>query len=410
MSMPVTHKLDSYVLLAGWVVDGSGAPVRERARIRIENGFISEIGTADEWDRPGPEIADFRTCTLLPGLVDGHVHLFMSGTGDPAVREAQLTAGFEDAAPVIRRHVRRHLSCGVVAVRDGGDAKGHVPAFKCRYVRPSAIPLILHSAGRAWRAPGRYGRLIGRPPGKNESLAHAITCSREAVDHVKIVNSGLNSLKVFGKETLPQFEQTELTRGIDAARRLGLKTMVHANGAHPARMAVDAGCHSVEHGFFMGSENLRIMAEKQVFWVPTAFTMKAYRDTLPPGSREAEIAGKNLEHQLDQIRLARGYGVPVCAGTDAGSLGVHHGEALREEIRLLMDAGFPLEGAVRCATSNGAALLGIEREAGLLKPGMPATFIAVRGGPEELPDSLRKPLHVAIRGKGLDQHTPANTE
>jgi imidazolonepropionase-like amidohydrolase len=215
---------------------------------------------------------------------------------------------------------------------------------------------------------------------------------------VKIVNSGLNSLVDFGKETSPQFSPGDLKRAVSCAHEKGLKVMIHANGRNPVRDAIASGCDSVEHGFFMGEENLKRLAEKQITWVPTVFTMEAYAGNLPKGRRESDGARKNLDHQLDQIRRAKDFGVRLAVGTDAGSLGVHHGEAVREEIRLLLAAGLDLGEAVRCATSAGAALLGLEDRAGCLKPGSPATFLAVRTEPERLLDALGSPEGVVFNG------------
>ena len=224
---------------------------------------------------------------------------------------------------------------------------------------------------------------------------------QEGNDHVKIVNSGLNSLTTFGKETPPQFEFDELKDAVQAARAAGLKTMVHANGYLPVSMAVQAGCDSIEHGYFMGRDNLKWMAEKGVTWVPTLFAMEAYSRFFRHGSLESEIARRNLDHQLDQVRMAKEYGVIIAVGTDAGSPGICHGQAIREEIRLLMLAGIPLEIAVQCATSRGAGLLGLEDEMGTLAPGMPATFVATKGGPERLPEALDSPEAIFIRGKAI---------
>jgi imidazolonepropionase-like amidohydrolase len=220
----------------------------------------------------------------------------------------------------------------------------------------------------------------------------------EPVDHIKIVNSGLNSLATFGKETPSQFNPDELKEAVQAGRELGLKTMVHANGREAVAAAIEAGCHSIEHGFFMGEKNLIKMAERDVTWVPTAFTMNAY--ACMPGShqRESEVAKRNLDHQLDQIRKSLDYGGRIAVGTDAGSPGVHHGQAIREEIRLLISAGLSLEGAIQCATSNGADLLGLENEVGRVLPGMPATFLATRGRPGSLPESLDSPERIYIDG------------
>ena len=87
---------------------------------------------------------------------------------------------------------------------------------------------------------------------------------------MKIVNSGLNSLKVFGKQTPPQFGAEEMRAAVKTAKSFGLKTMVHANGKLPVKIAVDAGCDSIEHAFFMGAESLYRIAERGAIWVPTA--------------------------------------------------------------------------------------------------------------------------------------------
>jgi imidazolonepropionase-like amidohydrolase len=341
---------------------------------------------------------DLAHCTLLPGLVDSHVHLFMSGTLDPDIRQKQLDASFDEMRGVIPGHLKAQLSHGVVALRDGGDYAGHALRFKEGCLPSSGLPIALRSPGKAWHAPGRYGRLIGRPAPDGD-LAGAITGEKARVDHVKIVNSGLNSLTEFGKETRPQFTVEQLRAGVRAARGLGRKTMVHANGKTPVRRAVMAGCDSIEHGFFMGKENLMRMADRGTTWVPTAFTMGAYHDCLGSGTPEGEVARRNLESQLEQMVLAASSGVRVALGTDCGSPGVHHGRAVIEELRMLMSAGYSVEKAIQCATLNGAALIGLDREMGRLVPGMPATLVATRGGPACLPDSLADPEAIAIQGR-----------
>jgi imidazolonepropionase-like amidohydrolase len=366
--------------------------------LEMEHGRISSIRDAGD-DQPGSRlIADFAGCTLLPGLVDCHCHLFMSGSADPRVRETQLRADFQCLREVIAGHIRQQLVHGVVAVRDGGDYGGYALRYKQQVLPNERTPLRLMVAGKAWRAPRRYGRLIGRSPERGLSLAQSILQETEGIDHVKIVNSGLNSLLTYAKETAPQFAAGELKEAVKVAGRLGLKTMIHANGRRPVRAAIEAGCQSIEHGFFMGAENLLRMAAKGVAWVPTAFTMKAYAETLSPGLRESEIAERNFDHQVAQLSKALEYGVSIALGTDAGSLGVHHGEAMSHEIDALLSAGCSLEKAIQCATWNGAVLLGIERELGRLTSGMPATFVVAKGAPQQLPSSLRPPQEVWVRG------------
>ena len=242
---------------------------------------------------------------------------------------------------------------------------------------------------------------------QGHSLAQSISRAWKGVDHVKIINSGLNSLSGFGKETSPQFLLTDLAEAAERVRRLGLKLMVHANGELPVRMAIQAGCDSIEHGFFMGRDNLSRMAEKGIFWVPTAFTMGAsYARVRDQGSVESNVAARNLEHQLEQLRIAEECGVRIALGTDAGSMGVNHGEAVKEEMKVFISAGLSLEKRIQCASSRGAELLNLGNELGTVAPGQPASFVVVQGGPDRLPDSLSDLREVYARGQSIKPFDP----
>ncbi len=395
----------------GWLLDGSGGPVREKVLLHIENGSITGLdnyGGGDNSD--SSSITDLSHCTILPPLVDSHVHLFMSGTTDPNMRESQLTAGYDQIKPVISRHLNYMLSYGVLAVRDGGDRGGF--ALRYRDELDKGFPVAIKSAGRAWRQKDRYGSLIGRHTEENESLAASFEKDLEDVDWVKLVNSGLNSLNTYAKETHHQFDRDEISRLVLAAGKKGKKVMVHANGHLPVRLALEAGCHSIEHGFFMGRENLQLMAEKGVVWVPTAYTMKAYMENIDAkdGHVNHQVINKTLEHQLDQMALARELGVILALGTDAGSLGVLHGESVVEEMKLFKKAGFTLPEIVQCATSNGAQLLGLDT-IGLLQVGRPANFLVARGMPAQLPRKLSYLEDIFLDGKssGIYRKNPVKT-
>ena len=389
---------------AGWLIDGSGAAIQHKIYLGLKNGVIRSIR---KMRRPVPDstqpdlpVLDLSDCTLLPGLIDCHVHLAMSPidrrspSAGPTAEKHDLFRGR------ILKHLNQLLAKGVMAVRDGGDASGSVLLYKADSGTPDH-PVHLCVAGKARHQAGRYGYLIGCALSPGRSLAETIVQEIKGVDYIKIVNSGLNSLTEFDKATAPQFDSAELKSAVRAARQHGLKTMVHANGKLPVKMAVDAGCDSIEHGFFMGKENLYRMADRGATWVPTAFTMKALGDQMKRNGTGTDVVQKDLEHQIKQIQTAREIGVRIALGTDAGSAGVAHGHAVAEEMRIFLDAGYPIEEVVQCAAHNGALLLGLPR-VGQLKEEVPATFIAVKGAPSELPESLNQIKMIFCEGKQIN--------
>jgi imidazolonepropionase-like amidohydrolase len=389
----------------GWLLDGTGAAAQTGAILELGEGKVLHVRPPTGQDPPID--VDLCHCTVLPTLVDAHVHLTLSGSADPVGRRRQLDLAYPGAAAVIRRHLEQHLTAGVAAVRDGGDHHGHTLAYK---LKEKAGPVYTAVAGRAWHAAGRYGRLIGRPPEGAEDLGEAIARCREPIDQVKIVNSGLNSLKTFAKETAPQFSGSQMRAAVAAATALNLPVMVHANGRRPVAEALAAGCTSIEHGFFMGRQNLAAMAAGGAVWVPTVVTMAAYARQLAHGENgdgafsgaDLDVVRRNRDHQLEQVRLAFEMGVAIAVGTDAGSLGVDHGRAVAEEMRLLAEAGLPLSAVVRAATWNGARLLELG-DRGRLTAGQRADFIAVAGPPQTLLSKLGLPDAVFIKGEILPQ-------
>lgn len=389
-------------LRAGWLIDGSGGPIRQGVRLHVANGILHRITeTSAAFPAavapPNDRERDFDECTVLPGLVDSHVHLSLSGSMDEAQRIRLRQAPAEVVFRTIQENLREYLRFGVVAVRDAGGARGHALRF-AKGLPPRTVPAVrIVAAGRAWHRHGRYGRFIGRPPTKGLQLGASILRDDSPCDLVKIINSGVNSLVEFGRRTAPQFSLEEMSSAVQSSRRKALAVMVHANGEEPVRIAVAAGCISVEHGFFMGSDNLKRMAEQGVVWVPTVVPMHAYARNSEPSDRRAQVARRTVDHQLEQLHHARLLNVTVALGTDSGSPGVDHGPAVVEEMRLLMGAGFSLAEAVRCASLNAAGLIG--GGFGLLAEGRPATFVVVPGAPSELPDSLERVRAVYVDGQ-----------
>lgn len=374
----------------GSLIDGGGGPVRKDQLITIKSGYITEIIDDIRTDpAPREQIVDLSHCVVLPVLIDSHVHLCMSGSIDQEYREKQLDASYEELVPIIAEHLRHQFSHGVLGLRDGGDRGGHVQRYLAEQYDPEEMPVRVVSPGSAYHRCGRYGSLIGVCLEDNESLPETFLRRAQPTRLIKVVNSGVNSLTRFALETKPQFSAAQLGELVTEAKRCGARVMVHANGEIPVRTAIEAGCDSIEHGFFMGRQNLELMAERGVYWVPTIFTMKAvvqnseyYRSTI-----DKKVAEQNLAHQLEQLALARKLGVKVALGTDSGSIGVLHGESMVEEMKLFRQAGFSLGETIQCATEHGARLLGLE-ELGTLEAGKPAHFLVTRGTSAQLPRKL----------------------
>jgi imidazolonepropionase-like amidohydrolase len=384
---------EKQVLRVGWLIDGFGGPVATDQVVIIDQGRIRSIEPWHPALCTTLDSVNLTDTTLLPALMDAHVHLALSGTLDENRRRAQLQQSPGEIGRVVNSHLQDHLDHGIIAVRDGGDKWGQVLKVKHR----QKTPVHLAATCWAWHAAGRYGAMIGRTPDPGESLSQAAERSCRRTDHIKLIQSGINSLACFGRLTAPQFAQEELFALSRFAKSQGLPIMVHANGPDPVESVLNAGCTSIEHGYFMGADNLMRMADHRVFWVPTAAPMAALARPGLLTAEQADVARRTLEHQMEQIVLARQSGVQIALGTDAGSLGVDHGTAVRREMAVFMSAGMSLPQAVRCASTQVAQLLGLDGRGGL-QAGGSADLLVVPGSPEQLPASLEKIQGLCIQG------------
>ncbi len=377
---------------AGWLLDGRGGPAQEDILLCLENGHISSVKPFSFALGIKPEeLHDFSHCTILPPLVDSHVHLFMSATTDLKIRKKQLDASYQELLPVIRLHMEDLFGHGVLAVLDGGDYGG----YALRFSREEEFPAMqLKTSGCAWHRQGHYGRLIGRTPesyGTDDLLKAFFLAQRQTgiADFVKIMQSGPVSLHDLDLKITPQFSDDDLRTLVSAAKKCGNKVMAYANGAEPVQSVIEAGCDALLHGLFMGEENLRRLRDSDCVWVPAIYTIRGFRANLQILGDKARrsVVERILDHHLYQLRAARELGVKVALGTDAGSLGTLHGESVVEEIRLFKKAGYSLAEAICCSCRQGADLLGL-KDFGVISAGQPATFLVSRGTPSQLPRKL----------------------
>jgi len=376
----------TFWLHAGWLIDGSGRAAFRDNFVEVCNGFISRV-TAKAPDSPFDNLINLGHVTVIPMLMDAHVHLALSGTRDAGQRQEQLTFDIEQTGNVISGHLASHWRHGVSAVREAGDCRGSV-WHHLRCLTDSRRPPVSVAVTRwAWHAPGRYGTMIGRTPDSGIRLFQAAAEYFSDIDHVKVIHSGINSIDRFGHQGPPQFPKKDLAELVHQAHRRKVKVMVHANGEAPVRWAIDAGCDSIEHGYFMGRQNLERMADRSIAWVPTVVPMAALARSEHLTSSQKDTANRTVEHQLEQIHHAKAFGVRIGLGTDAGSPGVDHGAAVQKELGLLRSAGLSLEEAISCATAENAALLGRQR-CGTLVPGQWADLLVIPHEPDRLIENL----------------------
>lgn len=386
--MRVIENTQDIKIHAGWMIDGTGASAVEDRALSISGAGIASINKSGAEQPLSGSCINYSGCTVIPGLTDCHVHLAVTGSEMESEREGQLDLSFDAIKERIEDHLKDLFKHGILAVRDGGDREGHALRFKSEN-GSMKYPVHIGTAGRALHGEGRYGSFLGRSPERGMEPADAVKNDiASGIDHVKIINSGIISLKEYGKETSPHFTLEDLKKIVELSHGSGMSVMVHANGRIPVGMAIDAGCDSIEHGFFMGDDNLKKLADKEIIWVPTLFAMEALGRIAGPGSRERETAVRTLDHQINQLRKACEYGVKVAIGTDSGSPGVRHGYSVINEMKLLMSAGLSIEKTIEAGSVSASRLFKKGYTPESLKQGAPATFLVVEGSPEKLPASL----------------------
>lgn len=369
-------------IVAGSLIDGSGGEVRRQVLLTVEETRIAAIGPAAGLPRPGgAPVVDLSHCTLLPPLVDCSVALARSPSVDWQVRLAAEEADPVAKGAMLARHLGYCHAYGVLGVAAGDDPAG------------------LAQAGQPGRAPGGVIELR-TAGGPCRSRSDCAAGSPAGADFLRIDYSGdIEAREVpylrLGPEDLGRMLQGRGTR----------KAVVVANGRRQVAEALAAGCDAIEQGYGMGEANLRAMAARQVLWIPSVVRAKNGLDGsasggevccrfsqryVAPGQPDpgAEAFWKGmLAEQLAQLRLARELGVVAAVGTGAGSVGILHGEAVVEEMKLFIRAGYSLAETIRCASATGAGFFGMER-LGALAVGRPATFLVARGSVGQLPRKL----------------------
>ncbi|MEN8256268.1 MAG: amidohydrolase family protein [Thermodesulfobacteriota bacterium] len=367
-------------IVAGSLIDGSGADVRRNVFLAVKDTIITAIGSAADLPQSGgPAIDDFSHCTILPALVDCSVSLSRSPSLDRGVRLSAEEAGFAEKAAMLEQHISYCHAHGVLGVADSGDSD-LVERYQHRMDRGSMIDI---------RTSGRLRR-----------SRHSAAGSSAGGDFLKIAYSGNIEDEEAPK---PRLNHADLCRILQ--HRGEKKAVVVANGRQQVEEALEAGCDAIEQGYAMGEDNLRKMADRDVLWIPSVLRAKNALDSSASGgsvccrfSQRYVAPGKPvpgaeafwkkiLAEQLTRLRFARKLGVTTAVGTGAGSVGLLHGESMVEEMKLFTKAGYSLEETIRCASENGARFFGMEK-LGTLTVGRQAIFLITRGTVKQLPRKL----------------------
>jgi imidazolonepropionase-like amidohydrolase len=379
--------MDSYAVVTATFFDGEQYHADGPYTAVVEQGAIAGIEHGDvSGALAGRDIQITREAFIMPGLVEAHSHLFLDGGQlDFTIRNEYLNAPGEEMLAVARDNIAANLAAGVTLVVDAGDRYGvnHLSRLESERV-------TVRSAGMALRRPGRYGGFMAREVTSGEEISRAIREISASADDLKVILTGIIDFKAGVVKGEPQFDREELRSIVLQARALGLRTFVHCSGVAGLEVATAAGVDSIEHGFFMTRDILKSMADKGISWVPT-FSPVHFQWQHP------EIAGwdaqtvanlrRILDSHLEHVALAADMGVPLISGSDAGSHGVRHGEALIDELDFFLSAGLPMDAVLRSVTSLPRKRWGVE--AAMLAVGQQADFIALSGSPFDDPDHLR---------------------
>ncbi len=363
------------------VVDGLGRTL-PRATVLVKGDRIAAVNDAKQLAAPRGAIRiDGRGLTLLPGLMDCHVHLCLGGDADVV----QTIQQDDPSLTLLKasRHARRTLEAGFTTVRDVGFRDHSI--FHLKHAIESGLlpgPRI-SAAGRAICVPNGHARFIGQEAEGADAVVAAVHEQiRAGAEVVKFIASG----GVLTPGTSPdsaQMTPDELAAGMAAARRAGRRVAAHAHSAQGMKNAVRAGAHSIEHATLMDEEAAALMKTHGTVMVPTLSALATTAGCgLACGVPETAVAKAKamLTRHKSSFKMAHRAGIAIAMGTDAGTPLNFHGENAQELERMVALGMTPMDALV-ASTSTAARLIGIDDQVGAIEAGKLADLVLVRGNP-----------------------------
>ena len=370
------------------LLDASGTPPREGASVLVEAGEIVRVGSASDATPEGATVVDLDGRTLMPGLVDAHVHVTAFDMPSPLKGEALI-------APEVKHHfvaagLRELLRMGVTTVRDvGAFGDDLLHARRAIELGAFAGPRVL-ACGRILSAtsPGgaHFADMYREADGADEMRKATREQIRRGADFVKIMTTGARSVALEDPEPA-QVTRAEVATVVEEAHRMGFRVAAHCEGLDGTRLAVEEGVDTIEHGLELqrAPELLEQLAESGRILVPTLSCFFDLSEThaclwSPP---LVEQAKRQREEAHLTVEAARAAGVRMAMGFDS----MPNGQSALELVRM-RDAGLSAMEAIQAATAVAADACGLGAEIGSIGSGKLADLIVVDGDPLEDPRLL----------------------
>ena len=360
----------------------------------IQKGFSTPTGT--------DKVIDLKTQTVMPGLVDMHVHLENETSKGGEMKRYQQNQA--DIAFDAAKYAKTTLLAGFTSVRDLGGSGVNL-ALRNAINKGTVIGPRIFTSGRTIATTGGHGDpsnglsdkytldgqyLTGVVNGVDECRQAVRQRYKEGSDCIKITATG-GVLSIAKNGKAPQFTEEEIRAIVETAKDYGFHVAAHAHGAEGIKRAVRGGVTTIEHGTFLDDEGIELMKKYGTYLVATIIAGKTVADSAKiPGYYHPLVVPKALETgPLVQATFAKAYkaGVKIAFGTDSG-VSVHGNNAY--EFQYMVEAGMPAMEAIKAATITPALIIGNQKELGTLEAGKIADIIATDGNPLQDIKVMRK--------------------
>jgi imidazolonepropionase-like amidohydrolase len=368
----------------GKLVDGTGR-VFTNAVVIVEDDRVKSVTSGNVPTPSGAEVIDLSRYTGIPGLIDGHTHMtyFWDADRNPNTAPRDQPPRFPAVTVFLaQENARKALEAGVTTIRDLNAADGNDLAMRDLINMGKMVGPRMFVSGTGIRITRSLG-----PPVPVGIMVDGVDAVMRAARQV--IASGADWVKVYGStggfDDLTQFQTftfDEMKAAVDVAHALGKKIAIHSYGPAGARDAIRAGADSLEHATDMDDQTIAEMVKRRIFYVPTIDHNQYYVENadnvhrFPPGTKERLL--DYIRRNFETARKAFKAGARMVVGSDA----VYNGWGLNmRELDWFVKMGMTPEQALKTATTEPAAMLGMDKSLGAVAPGFLADIVAVEGDP-----------------------------